>query len=174
MTATGVGIVRWQPKQPPKVYSYTVKTLSTMDSPGRWRLIIQRLWKEIEIGSTLMVVETLPPGRIEGSGQLIERAGLLALVRYGCDARGVPVALINPKTLKKFATGHGGAGKGDMVGAARSELKALPHNDNEADALWLAAMGCYQYGGPLLPATLTRQQKEAVGVVRWPHWDVRQ
>lgn len=47
---------------------------------------------------------------------------------------------INPKVLKKFATGNGNAGKQEMMQAYTQRFNRTPVDDNEADAFWL-----YQY-----------------------------
>lgn len=69
----------------------------------------------------------------------------------------IPVALINPSTLKMFACGKGSADKAEMIAAAnrhREARRAWPGapeirpivDDNEADAWWLRAMGLWHLG----------------------------
>ncbi len=49
-------------------------------------------------------------------------------------------------TLKKWATGHGHAGKLDMIRAAAKFLGHPPIDDNEADAVLLAMYAYSEYG----------------------------
>lgn len=66
----------------------------------------------------------------------------------------IPVALINPTTLKMFACGKGSADKTEMIAAAnRHRYATMPRtfyaditDDNEADAWWLRAMGLWHLG----------------------------
>jgi Holliday junction resolvasome RuvABC endonuclease subunit len=52
----------------------------------------------------------------------------------------IPWAVVNPLTLKKFATGNGHASKSQMVAAARTRLEIKVDSDDEADALWILAL----------------------------------
>jgi len=47
--------------------------------------------------------------------------------------------------LKKWATGKGNAGKGEMLAYAKKVLGRNPIDDNEADAVALAEYGNNQY-----------------------------
>lgn len=64
--------------------------------------------------------------------KLSEFRGILFEV---CDTLNLPEpALINPRTLKKWATGNGGATKADMIRLCKLRWKTNPVDDNEADA----------------------------------------
>lgn len=70
--------------------------------------------------------------------KLSEFRGVLLCV---CDEQNLPEPeFINPKVLKKFATGNGNAGKEEMKRAYMQRFNRPPLDDNEADAFWL-----YQY-----------------------------
>jgi Holliday junction resolvasome RuvABC endonuclease subunit len=49
----------------------------------------------------------------------------------------VPVYVVAPSTLKKFATGHGGATKADMLRACELTLGIKVEDDNICDAIFL-------------------------------------
>lgn len=167
MTATGVAVLRNGSE-----YSYTVTSSPDEDDTLRWNRVTAKVFAEFDT-RTVVVIEDLPKGPIKATGKFIERAGLLALLRYGASRRGFPVALVNPTTLKKFATGNGGAGKPDMMRAARLLLDARPSNDNEGDAVWCRTMACLRYQIPCTVRDLTTTQLDAIDVVKWPHWDWR-
>ena len=70
--------------------------------------------------------------------KLSEFRGVLLCV---CDELNLPEPeFINPKVLKKFATGNGNAGKQETMQAYTQRFNRTPVDDNEADAFWL-----YQY-----------------------------
>jgi Holliday junction resolvasome RuvABC endonuclease subunit len=97
-----------------------------------------------------------------------ERAGLWWLVTHTLLRRqAIPFAVITPASCKKFASGKGNCGKADMLIAA---IRRLPDvdvkDDNEADALWLAAMAADRYGCPLV--TMPQAHRAALDVVDWP------
>lgn len=166
LTATGVAV--WRNG---KTYSFTVCTSTTDADEERWGAVLARIWGECGAPGdrTFVGIETLAPG-MPMTGKMIERAGLLALLRYGASRRGHPVVLVNPSTLKKFATGHGGSNKRAMMQAARLLLGANPDNDNEGDAVWVRAMVCTRYGVDV-PPNLTTTQIDSMDVVRWPNWN---
>lgn len=70
----------------------------------------------------------------------------------------VPFLEVSPSTLKLYATGSGKAGKTEVVQAAEKRLGYDGHDDDEADALWLRAVGADLLGVPLcyLPETHRR------------------
>lgn len=77
-----------------------------------------------------------------------------------------PPLLVTPSQLKKFATGAGNASKRDVE---RAVWKRYPDvelsDDNQADALVLAAIGAAAYGEPFT-GTLAKYQQQIVDTVR--------
>lgn len=65
------------------------------------------------------------------------------------------VTTVPPGTLKMYATGKGNASKSLVLVEAVKRLGYDGHDDNEADALWLADLGAriHGYDRPALPAT---------------------
>lgn len=74
-----------------------------------------------------------------------------------------------PQTLKKFATGSTSADKTKMVCAARERLAWDGYGHDEADALWLRALGYELLGSPLIKLPLVNLTAlEGVQMLRKP------
>lgn len=102
----------------------------------------------------LLVIEA--PAFSSRSGQQHDRSGLWwRLIDRALD-HGCQVVEVAPTSRAKYATGKGNAGKDEVLLAV---AKRYPHvdvtNNNEADALVLAAMGAHLVGHPIdeLPKT---------------------
>lgn len=78
---------------------------------------------------------------------------------------GIPVQIIPPTSLKKFATGYGNATKEQMIIAAKTKSKVEILGDDEADAYWLAllAQGLHEP-----TSSLTRYQFDVISGIRTP------
>jgi Holliday junction resolvasome RuvABC endonuclease subunit len=164
MSSTGIAV--WRNGL---VSSRTVRTSPREGDVLRWRRVLCEVWSQYDGDrSTLLVVEDLPAAFASSITQgIVARAGLLALLRFGADARMIPLALVHPRTLKAYATGNGNAKKADMFASARGILLDSCANDNEADALWLMAMGLdhYRDGGR---NAVVQKSFEALSKVDWP------
>lgn len=88
------------------------------------------------------------------------------VVRVALHVASVRFVEVSPSSLKKYATGKGNANKGEMLAAAIRRLDYQGASDNEADALWLRAMGLDALGCPVvdLPAV----NRTALAKVAWP------
>lgn len=112
----------------------------------------------------LVVVEAMVPNPVSTS--INERAGLWYLVVSALVYRGVRVVELHPATLKRYATGGGGASKGAMKAAATEAWPDLrTRNDDERDALWLAAVGLHLLDGPL-PYPVTPERADVIATMR--------
>lgn len=80
---------------------------------------------------------------------------------------GSPVLRIPPTTLKKFATGHGGASKERMIAAAAAGMWKQRMTDDEADAAWLSFLA-YVYFNLAPLHGLTRAQLEVIKKLQEP------
>ena len=102
-----------------------------------------------------------------GSGQVLERAWLFGMLVDQLTLRG-PVVRVRAKTRAKYATSNGNADKKAVLEAIRT---AFPHvgvrDDNEADAIALAAMGARYLGQPF-DGPISKKQQEAMTAVVWP------
>lgn len=93
-------------------------------------------------------------------------------VRLELKRNRVPYMLLSPSSLKKFATGNGGADKTAMALAALKRLGREYGTDDECDADWLRIAGRFVYGyGELVPvrstgAALTLPQDQ-LQALRW-------
>lgn len=70
-----------------------------------------------------------------------ERAGLWWFVTAHLDEAGIEVKVITPSSLKKYATGKGNASKDQVLLAAARRFEWFDGTNDQADALWLSAMG---------------------------------
>lgn len=68
-----------------------------------------------------------------------EVGGVIKLLAHDLD---VPVTVVAPVSLKKFATGNVRADKSVMIAAAE-RMGARPRDDNQADAFFLARVAYY-------------------------------
>lgn len=115
-------------------------------------------------GVDLVVIEGPSYGSM-GPG-FHERAGLHWLVVDRLWIARIPYVIVPPTVVKKYATGKGNANKGAMIDAA---TRRYPHvqtggDDNQVDALWLAAMGLdYLTGQHVVPEA----HRAALGSVDW-------
>jgi len=112
---------------------------------------IERIVTEVQVAVDaakrvdLAVIEGYAYGTTNGAAMQAELGGIL---RWHLWRQGIVVLELTPGTLKKFATGTGGAGKTAMVIAARDRLGYDGVSDDEADALWLRAAGLTVLGEP--------------------------
>jgi Holliday junction resolvasome RuvABC endonuclease subunit len=86
----------------------------------------------------LVVIEALA---YDGHDRNREQAQLTGMIRAALFDRGWGFYAIPPNTLKKYATGNGHATKIEVVQAAEKRLGYEGHSPDEADALWLRAIG---------------------------------
>lgn len=112
----------------------------------------------------LVVVEGPSYGSVTGSFH--ERAGLWWLITHHLWARGTPVAVMPPASLKKWATGKGNASKDLVLLETVRRYPWFQGDNNAADALCLAAAGAHQLGVPM--ATLPATHTAALAAVQWP------
>lgn len=95
----------------------------------------------------LVVIEGYSYG---SKGRAIVSLGELGgVLRFELWRTGTPFVEVPPATVKKFATGSGNANKFEVIAAAHTRLGYTRFDDNEADALWLRAIGCDLLGVPL-------------------------
>lgn len=96
----------------------------------------------------LAVIEA--PAYSRGMGMAHERAGLWWRLYSMLHEQSIPVLVVLPNLRAKYATGKGNAGKDQVLLAASRRYPGVPMtNNNEADAVVLAAMGARWAGHPI-------------------------
>ena len=110
-----------------------------------------------------VVVEGLPFGSHDAYAK--ETAGLFYVVAVALYRRGIPMAAVNPTTLKSYVC-KGNASKDEMRGEVVARFPNFRGDHNAADALALCAMACEHFGDIL--GAYGFPNPAAVGRVQWP------
>lgn len=100
-------------------------------------------------------------------GHEFDRAALWHGVYGALEARGVPIAVIAPGTLKLWFTGNGAASKLDMTNTAMARFREPISTHDEADAIAAACGGAWWLGDPV-PWEPCPRSVEALDKVEWP------
>lgn len=121
-----------------------VRTKMTGDS--RLLAIANAVATAVEDEPLLAVLEDLPT-HAHGAGKtgMVQGVVRLALLENRID-----YVTVTPATLKKFATGNGGANKGDMRMELYKRVGIDLADDNEVDAWWLRALGHHLIDDPIV------------------------
>lgn len=113
----------------------------------------------------LIVIEG--PAFGSNNAQTHALAGFWWLLVHGL-AKLAPIAVVQPPTLKKFATGNGRAGKDEMLAAAIEAFPGLGIKNNDvADAAALAGMGALRVGISF-GGGFASSGRASVQAVHWP------
>lgn len=100
-------------------------------------------------GADLVAIEQPAYSQAAGAGSH-DRSGLWWLVVDGLVDAGLPVVQVSPSSRPTYATGKGNAGKDAVIIAVTRRYWGVDVTDNnEADALVLAAMGARLMGRPI-------------------------
>lgn len=94
-------------------------------------------------------------------------AQLAGIVRAALFDLYIPFLLCPPGTLKKYATNNGKAGKDQVTNAAQKRLGYDGYQNDEADALWLRAIGMALRGAPV--ADMPKAHDDALRLMRQQH-----
>lgn len=117
--------------------------------------------EEMSQGAHLGLAVIEAPAYSRGTGMAHERAGLWWMLYQMLVGLGVPVLVIKPNLRAKYATGKGTSGKDEvMLAASRRYPCALIADNNQCDAVVLAAMGARYLGVPI--DTLPKANLEAM------------
>ncbi|UXA06565.1 hypothetical protein KXD96_28285 (plasmid) [Mycobacterium sp. SMC-2] len=97
-----------------------------------------------------------------------DRAGLWWGLYSTLRARGIPIAVVAPKTRALWATGNGNADKRAVLTTVRAWWPRTPIADHDqADALVLAAIGAFRAGDPM-PFDVKERHTANLAAVQWP------
>ncbi len=119
---------------------------------------------ELAAHSDVACVEGYAYARPHQAHQLGELGGV---VRVALHELGVPIAVVAPSALKRYATGSGAAPKAAVLVAAVRRLGYTGSDDNIADAMWLHALAAAAYSRPVVDMP-REQTARAVAAVDWP------
>lgn len=143
----------------------------TVSGEACWHLIKPKLVKDRRLGeikaqvreyvtgAEFVLVEMLPPN-MKGAGI----TGMVqGVIRDMLAENGIPYGDIGPSSLKKYATGKGGASKTEMSLAAMKRAGVELAEDNLCDAWWLWVMANDHLGQPVFP--LPKIQRDELGKI---------
>jgi len=100
-------------------------------------------------------------------GSQFDRAALWMGLYSTLRAKGIPVGVCSPRTRAKWASGKGNADKATVLAAVREQWPAdRIRNDNEADALTMAALGALKLGWQL-PFEIKERHHVGLDAVAW-------
>lgn len=115
----------------------------------------------------LVVMEDLP-SHVRLLPSFRDRCVLWGGLYSALRARDTEVAVCNPKTRAKWATGSGNADKKLVLACVRDQWPNIRiPNDDCADALTMAAMGALKLGWTL-PFEIKDRHHAGLDVVAWP------
>jgi crossover junction endodeoxyribonuclease RuvC len=118
-------------------------------------------------GADMVVIEGPNLGAPKQRGTF-DRAGLWWQIVVRAGWAGKPIVEVSPKGRAKYATGDGNSDKKAVMAAARVTYPHVPFaNDNECDALILAAMGARAIARPIDDG-LSAKHTNALRNVHWP------
>ena len=172
LTSSGVAIIGWPGPAMATPYAHVSRVRSKgtrgdtlQDRHARLRMLAQAIIDEAR-GAALVVVEQPAFSAVGGSHH--DRSGLWWLVVGRLLSREIPVVEVTPGQLKKYATGSGVAGKDAVLAAVVRRYPCVDvGNNDEADALVLAAIGARRLGFPL-EESLPKPNLTALEAVSWP------
>lgn len=137
--------------------THVIKTKGTKDD----RLVVIK-------NQVLSYVQGSEFALIEGLGFASMKLAISGMVhgavRCGLIEAGIPYATIPPTSLKKYATGSGGADKTAMAMAAYKRAEVEFTNDNECDAWWLWVALTDHLGAPVFK--LPQVQRESLAKIK--------
>lgn len=118
-------------------------------------------------GAALVVIEAPTMSGYRQTG-VLETHGLWWYLIDVLLSNSKKVALVPPSSRAKYATGKGNAAKDQvLLAVARRYINAEPKDNNEADALILAAMGARYLGKPI-EESLPKAHLDAMDGAQWP------
>ena len=112
----------------------------------------------------LVVIEGYSYGSRSSQAHALGELG--GVIRLALHEGGIRYVIVPPKSVKKYATGKGNAGKEEMLTEAVRRLGYAGHSNDEADALWLRAMALDALGAPFVK--MPEAHRIALTAIEWP------
>lgn len=138
-----VGTIKSAPPKIPAEYS-SLKRMQLIARQVELRIV------ELTGGENLDLAVIEAPAFSKNIGMSHERAGLWWKLFEVLTDQGCTVLVVKPNVRAKYATGKGNAGKDEvMLAVSRRYTDCEITNNNEADAVVLAAMGARYRGEPV-------------------------
>lgn len=127
----------------------TITNEDDLNGMDRIAHIVDTISRAVVAATELVMIEApvFYPGHMSGARDI---AQLNAIMRWDLWVAGVPYMDVKPSTVKKYATGNGNAKKLAVLRSAEKRLGYDGDSYDEADALWLRAVGWAILGVPLL------------------------
>jgi Holliday junction resolvasome RuvABC endonuclease subunit len=122
------------------------------------------------LGCDLVIIEGYAFSQPNRAHQMGELGGV---IRLGLRQAKIPVVIIPPSKLKKFATGVGTGKKERIFGECIRRLGYDGFSHDEADAIWLLQMAIHHYGLPGAVQLPKAQADASLSDVQWPKITVR-
>ncbi|WP_207842591.1 hypothetical protein [Williamsia soli] len=182
LTSCGIAVVRSETRFHIPSDGYVPMTyiagLLSVGHPGKdsasWddrsdRIVSQtrHVLTKIPRAAELVVMEDLP-SHVKLLPSFRDRCVLWGGLYSALRARNTPIAVCNPKTRAKWATGSGSADKKLVLACVREQWpNNRIHNDDCADALTMASMGALKLGWTL-PFEIKDRHHLGLDVVAWP------
>lgn len=172
LTATGIAALSIDVMTlTPSWQAFTVKSTGHDDDP--WHVVHDRIVRLTGL-ITEPILDTRPdlvvmegPAPAAKGGHQHDRSGLWWRI-YAVVSEVAPLAIVKPNSRAKYATGKGNAGKDEVLLAVSRRYPEAPiRNNNEADAVALAAMGARWLGWPI-DTPLPARHIEAMDASEWP------
>ena len=137
---------------------------------SQYTAVIDALEKRLGHNGLRMVDLAVIEDQLEHGPMLpsaLDRSALWWGIYSALLAKRIPVAVINPMTLKLWFTGAGNATKLRMLDTARARFREPITTSDEADAVGLACAGAWRLGDPI-PWEPGQRSVEALGKAAWP------
>ncbi len=176
LSATGLAIIRVTDGEETTIACQSVesKTIPNAGYPetlGRIRNLCARIVRaakaDLQEGD-IMVVVMEGPVFGQSTGQYHTRSGLWWMLYHLLEKLGFLV-IVEPTKLKRYVTGKGNANKDLVFGDVIRNYGAYVLDNNQADALGLAAMAARELGSPVEKST-QKVTPAALDGVRWPEF----
>jgi crossover junction endodeoxyribonuclease RuvC len=169
LSLTGTGVAGWSPED--GWYTATIVTRGSNtdtveQTHRRLRSITGKVLQHVHtISPKVVVIES--PTFSSNTGHARDRAGLFWLVYDALEQADVRLAVCKANTRIKYALGKGVGNKDAVLAATiKRYTDADIRNNNEADAVLLAAMGARWHG--VAPDPYAAFREDAVRAVTWP------